>query len=410
MEVKVIHHTIDLLPMDGIDNATLADQATIVGGREAGICYMADNYFSDKINRADLAVKRANTIIASGHHSPFDHYSIGFEISGIPKILAMMLNSTEMYTTSEKSGRYTKMHPETVLEMETYEKWVEIFKRRINEEYNENPNSGAKIDSKTVEKLALENARYMLSVFTPTSMGYTTTFRQLSYMHCWCLKLIENIKNNPDPFGKKLIPYLNELDCKMLAPYSNNGAILDKKNGGFNFFRLQNGLKPWNKDNGVYTDVYTDVHYSSFTCLAQEHRHRTIHYEMEFNGVADKCFIPPIIADDKELRDEWVKDFEKLRDYFPQCTLVKVIEQGRTADFIAKCKERLCGRAQLEIMMGTVKLAEKMLDNYDNMSSDIQEQLDSCFADGVCTKCKFNGYTCTEPCTWGAKYGLTRKI
>lgn len=409
MEIKVIHHTTDLLPIEDDRELSLAEQAIIVGGREAGICYMADDYFSNKINNSSSAVKRANTIIGSGHHSPFDHYSIGFEISGLPKIIAMLLNSVGVYTTSEKSGRYTKMHPETELELEIYNKWAKKFEEIINATYNAD---GVKIDPKMVSKLALENARYMLSVFTPTSMGYTVSFRQLSYMHYWAQKLISNIKNNPDPFGEKLLPYLNELDEKMFKPYSQNGIVKDKNNNGFNFFRLQNGLTPWDGRCSI-SDTYTVAYDCSFTCLAQAHRHRKLHYEMEFSGDYGKatCFIPPILEKYPELVDEWRSDFDKLRQYFPQCTLVHVIESGRTEDFIDKCKERLCGRAQLEVVHSTMHTMELMLDNMPNFSSNLRKKFEDCSESGkVCAKCKFSGYTCTEPCIWGGKEALTRLI
>ena len=52
------------------------------------------------------------------------------------KIIAMILNSTEFYTTSEKSARYTLMKPETEREAMLYEKWQKIFKEEIKLKIN----------------------------------------------------------------------------------------------------------------------------------------------------------------------------------------------------------------------------------------------------------------------------------
>jgi thiaminase len=99
-------------------------------------------------------------------------------LEGIPKILAMILNNEKVYNTSEKSARYTKMNPSKE-EKELYEKWINIYKEKISVEY-------PKIDEKRVEKLAQENARYLISIFTPaTIMGYTVNFCQLNYIVHW---------------------------------------------------------------------------------------------------------------------------------------------------------------------------------------------------------------------------------
>jgi len=49
-----------------------------------------------------------------------------------------------------------------------YEKWIGIFERKIKSDY---PNEKFLSDSK-IHKLAMENARYMISVMTPTKMEY----------------------------------------------------------------------------------------------------------------------------------------------------------------------------------------------------------------------------------------------
>ena len=41
--------------------------------------------------------------------------------------------------------------------------------------------------------------------------------------------------------------------------------------------------------------------------------------------------------------------------------MVGIIETGHISDFILKCKERLCGRAQLEIMEQIEKTANRFI-------------------------------------------------
>ena len=48
-------------------------------------------------------------------------------------MLAIVLNSLQDYATSEKSGRYTVMTGNSELECDLYEKWLNIFKKRVLE-------------------------------------------------------------------------------------------------------------------------------------------------------------------------------------------------------------------------------------------------------------------------------------
>ena len=126
------------------------DEAVNFSGKSAGICYLPDTLdvlFNEPIEKTE---KRANMNIQSGHHSVFGHATYNLSLEGIPKILAMILNNEKVYNTSEKSARYTVMQTSDE-EQVLYDKWIEIYKQRITEEY---PN----FDEKRVKKLAQENA------------------------------------------------------------------------------------------------------------------------------------------------------------------------------------------------------------------------------------------------------------
>lgn len=400
LELKVIARTFET-------DTKLSDEDLFVfGGKMAGICYMPENYFDEKIQNEEAATKKANFTCNSGHHSVFDHASMTFQISGLPKIMAMLLNSTEQYTTSEKSARYTIMKPETQLELDTYNKWQAIFNQAILDKY------GSDIDDKTRSKLSLENARYMISVFTPTHMAWTTTYRQAAYVVGWLDKLHDNCTKLEGEFNKKLAYWCKELSIALKSEIGSHLHIKENKNRSFEFFTVQSFNKSITNLEEI-GDMYQTVYLASFSELAQLQRHRTIHYEMEFNGVDAGQFgayIPPIIrGTDRE--QEWLDDFNALRYCYPQCTLVKVLEQGRAIKFFEKSKERLCGRAQLEIMQNTIQTMNKFIENKDKLSDIERQALDSVtYNNKVCTKCMMKGINCQETCMWGANKSLDRLI
>ena len=63
-------------------------------GHTAGICYLPRMDLNKLLSEPDERTKRRIALIkGGGHHSPFDHESITFFISGLPKIIAMILNN-----------------------------------------------------------------------------------------------------------------------------------------------------------------------------------------------------------------------------------------------------------------------------------------------------------------------------
>lgn len=378
----------------------------VFGGKMAGICYMQENYFDSKIHDAEGALNRANLVNGSGHHSVFDHTNITFQLSGIPKILAMVLNSTEQYTTSEKSARYTQMKPETQLEVEIYNKWVKKFEDRITELYSD------RIDDKTRHKLAMENARYLTSVFTPTHMAWTTSYRQVEYIIEWLERLADGCTGKQGDFNKKLAGGATELREALADCVQGLAVIKDNKDRDIEFMPFQ-VFDTYEDVQESILDVYQITYKVSFSSLAQLQRHRTIHCEMYFKGETAQeygVFIPPIIRD-TEMAEEWVADFNQVAYCFPQGTLVRVVEQGRAIKFFDKCKERLCGRAQLETSLNCKEQLQKFIDNRDKLSQRTRQQLDKIVKDQeILTKGKMEGMKCSEGCTWGCAEAFTRLV
>lgn len=366
------------------------EEAIKFGGKSAGICYMPDDINTLISESEEKTLKRANMTLNSGHHSVFDHTSYNLILERIPKILAMILNNEGMYTTSEKSARYTKMTP-SKREENLYEKWMEIYKEEISKQYPE-------IDEKRVKKLAQENARGLISVFTPaTTMEYTVSLRQLNYIAHW---FNDYIKNEPDTdFNVQLKPYLQEF-IDNISDYIIPELNSDVKMRKISLFDERENRKE------EFGENYCTTYEGTFSQLAQAQRHRTLQYKMRLLNEV-KFYVPKIIEQNDKLKQEWLNDINSLADLYPQGMLVKINERGTVENFSLKCKERICGCAQLEIMDQTYKILQK----YINNTKDSNEEVYNCllpYSKGA--RCTYPGFKCTSPCMWGAKNSLTRKI
>lgn len=382
MEIEVIGSTKSRYVM-------LKEEAILFSGKSAGICYMPDT-IETLFNESDeKSMKRAKNTLKSGHHSVFDHVTYNLSLNNIPKILAIILNNEGIYTTSEKSARYTKMQA-SPKEKELYEKWIEIYQKEIQKQYPD-------MKEKQTLKLAQENARGLISIFTPaTSMEYTVSFRQINYI----LHFFKNyIEKEPDTlFNKKLKPVLQEFIDKMQE------FIVPELNADFKNRELSLFAKREYKEE--FGECYCATYEGTFSQYAQAQRHRTLRYNLmipeEF-----KCYIPKIIRENEDLVSEWKKDMDYLKDEYPQGMIVKIVERGTVDDFILKCKERLCGCAQLEIMLQTKETLDKYIESTEKTNKEVYNYLKQ-YESGV--RCMFKDFTCTAPCIWGPKGALTRKI
>ena len=364
------------------------DEALKFSGKSAGICYLPHNTEKLFSESEEKTIKRAENTLKSGHHSVYSHSVYNFVLEGIPKILAMILNNEKMYNTSEKSARYTKMES-TGIEKELYEEWIEIYKEKIKEKYKD-------FDEKKVLKLAQENARGIISVFTPaTTMEYTTDFRQINYIIHWAEDFIENAENTL--FNQKLKEVLKDFINQMpdiIIPELNSKT----KNRTFSLFAKRDRKEEFGENYSTNYEV-------SFSELAQAQRHRTIYYEMQIKDKAS-YYVPKIIQN-TELETKWIKDLSSLENNFPQAMLVKVNERGTVENFILKCQERICGAAQLEIMNQTKDTLDKYIEKTRNTNKDVYEYLLP-YSKGA--RCTFPGFKCTAPCVFGGINALNRSI
>lgn len=376
------------------------DEAIKLCGKIAGVCYDKEG-FNHLINEPEQkTMRRVDMTLNNGHHSVYDHIMINFNIQNLPKILAMVLNNENEYTTSEKSARYTPVvrgenSVITLDEEQLYNKWIEIFKIKIKEKYGDIYN-----DSK-IQKLAQENARYLVTVFMPTQMIYSTTFRQINYVASWIEEYIENA-NIDNPFERRLVIAMREfIDALDKVNVLEEGLMRNEKHRSISLFG-----KDLDKKEEYFGNVYSTTYKGSFAELAQAHRHRTLDYQMEFLDKKE-YFVPPIIEDDKDLVNEWIHDISSVKDVTPQGELVKIHEEGSYDNFILKCKERLCTAAQLEIMLQTKATLEKYKKELEQAGSPLAEDIKK-YSKGA--RCTFPDFECTQKCNFKEGITLVRKI
>ena len=404
MNISIVGHT----KSKNEDN-TFEDinSAKIFSGKAAAVCYMSKTYDEISSQPEEKILKRLERCRISGHHSVMDHYWFTFLIEDCPKILAMFLNNEKEYATSEKSARYTKMKTDGK-EKELYEKWINILKERILEEYQE------KIDEKQATKLAQENARYLISIFTPaTTMVYSTSWRQIQYIMHWMKsfdieKTFKNLSNSEwKIFEEKLKIVFKDFTDKL-----EKLGFTELEDGKNRNLSLISNLYFQKEHFGItYNTSYT----GTFSEFAQLQRHRTIYYNLfPINDENNNQFYIPEIIKGTELENEWIKDIESLKNNFPQGMLINISERGNIENFIQKCQERLCSRVQLETAKQTANTLEKYyrsIEKSDECSEEIKEMLKK-FVDNkgkAKARCE-SGFKCKDGCLFGPKNFKNRKV
>ena len=420
----------------GFDPEILQKDLQILSGRAAGICYMPDDYLSNNIHDETKALSRSQFNAKSGHYSVYEHAHVSFIIE-CSKAVAMVLNSTRLYSTSEKSARYTFMKAETELENTLYSKWKNIFIKIIDVYYNKI------LDDKDVEKLAMENARYMISVFTNTTMEFTVPYGRAILLCGWLddfaryLDAVASVgdegiysagyKLMTEIYYKRLSKEIAELADNMRATLNidkENPLLKDHKGMGISFLSDINAMRTKesikmsvpsienSEKKNYYGDVYISNYKASFASVAQLQRHRTLDLFVMVDPSVN-CYIPDLIKS-TPYESEWIEDFGKLvkNGICPQSVILNVTESGRFEDFNLKCKERLCTRAQYETMRIVQYQVEEFVTYSGNLSplnrlilrTMIDEQNKM-----VNNRCRFSGYCCKEPCKF-VKYGYIRNV
>lgn len=375
------------------------ENALLFSGRIAGVCYDKEGF--EHLEKEDISntQKRINNTLENDHHSVYDHIMINFNIVGIPKILAMVLNNEHQYTTSEKSARYTDVTYKngsilTEREVTLYNKWNERFKELIKENYPDFTNF-------KIKTLAQENARYLITVFVPTEMVYSTTLRQINYIASIMQKYIKEHNESNDYLEKNLSlcmqDFIKELDRLNVL---DKRLMHNSKNRNISLFG-----KDLEKREEIFSHIYSVNYEASYASLAQAQRHRTLFYQMERMD-EKKYFVPPILNKKEEYIKEWTQDIKSVSNVVPQGEIILINETGTYDNFILKTKERLCTAAQLEVMKATRDTLLKYKDALEKNDHYLKEDIKK-YVKGA--RCTF-GYNCTKKCNFKEGITLEREI
>lgn len=394
IEINLLPSTSYLLP-NGTFNQT---EALLFSGKAAGVCYKEQGYAALAEEPTDSTLKRIKDTMENDHHSVYDHVNVSLNIKNIPKLMAMLLNNEKQYNTSEKSGRYTKvttMENSVITELEVflYEKWVNIFKVKIKEQY------GTYFNDFRIKTMAQENARYLVTVLVPTEMIYTVPLGQLNKLISFMQESLgDNHVNNE--LEIMLHPYFEMFisECKRLN-LCVEGLQANNKHRQFSMF-----------GNYQVTDSFGEVYATSYQAtlavFAQLMRHRTLGYSMLIND-QPTIYIPPIIANDDNLKAEWLADSQQVMSFLPQGMLVTINEMGTFNNFILKAKERLCTHAQLEAANITKETLIKYRDALEIMNHPLFREILK-YDRGA--RCTFPDFKCTSDCKFIEGKKLIRRI
>lgn len=353
-------------------------------GRMGGECYSSDSLIKIMQEDEETTLGRMKFCLNKMHHSLFEHAKFTFEFIEVPKIIQMILNNTYVYATSERSARYTNFYDliETDEERSLYDKWQNKIQEAIKSCYKD------KFTEKEIQKLAQENARYMISVSVPSSMVYTVSLRDLNYTLYDIKNFLESDFDKENELNKKFMevlkPKLKEF-VLLMEPFVVEGLVPKYPR------QLQMFKKPKSK-TPVADASYRLNYHLSFAGFAQEHRHRSIRHTI---SLTENYYIPKIIMYAK-LEEEWLEDIKKVQ--FPQGMVVEVTESGEIEDFVAKCYERCCGRAQREIEENTCKSLEFLR---TSKNAEVIKYLEETTGNAS-ARCKFPNYKCVEVCKFGA--------
>ncbi len=361
-------------------------------------CYLKEDFFKSKKEVFENKIDCFDTI--KNDYSLYDHVVISFRLQNIPKILGMLLKNEYPYIVNEKLEHYTSISVNenamiTKKEEKLYNKWVKIFKMRIQKQYE-----GVYSETQ-IQKLAQENARYLVTVFMPTQMIYTTTLRRINEFACCMLNYMEgSINRSLSDFEEKFINVIKEFCTELFALNVLDPRLMTHKEQ-ISFFG-----KDLKKEEEFFGESYSTFYKGSFAQLANVQKIHGLHYQMEI--VKNKeYFIPPIIEEDGALVQAWLEDMQILKHVYPQGEKIWIKETGTYNAFILKCQEGLCTSVQLEMMQQTKRTLLKYKRALEKGNSVLAWDIEKYLRGARCT---FPDTVCFSKCPFEEEKKLTRKV
>lgn len=311
--------------------------------------------------------------------------NLSFIFKGIPMIIAMIILNELNLGASRFSIGISPSEAEKTL----YEKWLAIFKTQINHCY-------PKLDSETIDKLAVENARYLLSVFSPTTITCSMSPQQWFSIIAAAESYIELA--HVTSFTFKVKQALRDfLSAK--PDIDTEGLEIAKTNRSFKLFAV------WRTLPDEWSESYCTTYRTSFLSLFHAYRSETISYQMSL-PYDQEFFLPPLF-EYTPYQKEWLEDIQSLSGNYPQGMHVDVIERDTCKGFIEKCTNDLCGHSHLENMIRTEASMRKYVSSAKVSNPKVYAALEP-YSHGAC--CTFPNYSCANPCIFGGKKAMTRVI
>ena len=447
------------------------EQLETFAGKNAGISQLRDGYYNTSVSDPEKALARFMATTKMGHTSIAGHAQVEIIFEHASRMMAMVMNSLQCYTTTEKSGRYTEMTGNDASQCALYDKWNSLFRKHIMEIYpdyndafitkqlkakgisgfvvkngriyaeNSDIMSGELLDitkdshvasvlSEIMDNPRLpvnthsqENARYILSIFTKsTTFGYTASLEQWNFIYDWLVRFLEQIPEHMKDGKRKLFAKNMYEEFATLAAFIKENLycehIRDHKKRGLDMltdiFDPDHPMKDYDaaKDERIGFSYLTDYH-ASFIVLSHLHRHRTLKYWMRLDPDMAGFYVPLFIRD-TPLEKEWLHDMESVRHLLPQGMLINIIEAGTLDNFALKTSERYCGRAMLETMNVVKDLGLKFVQLYENgQATEMEKAYIRKFYNPESGKLRTKATItdgCREGCYFGCVHALDRLI
>lgn len=328
----------------------------------------------------------------TAHYNEFlrslgDHQNVTIKLQGIPKILAMYLNSIPNASLIELSNLDTSSEHTTELERKLYLKWCGIFSEEISKIY-------PALEEK-LQRLVYENASYLLDVFTPISVEYTTTLKN----YCLLYELLGRLGSRCACLGKAFRTRLADYAIELSNLFFETFCIPELFENRYSELDFITNLTMHSREElwGQHSmrDAYTTSYEMSFSGVAYLQRHHAETIKIIFDRAEqNKVYVPPIL--EGELVTEWVSDYNLLvsAGYTPCGSLVKVIEMGTIDNFLTKCPECLCANAPLEVCKNTIDTLERFADA-EELSKTMQLSVFD-IVSARKTKCDLTLTTCSK--------------
>lgn len=397
-------------------------------GLKAAVCFKKGEITPWGVRESDskeTLFRRGLETILSDHVTPSQQVPISIEVYGIPKILCMYINNFEMQAADERSLRYTEVKENEYIskeEFELYDKWMIKLQDILHKDYGKfflesNGNDKKRSDS-AIKKIAQENARSFVTVFTPTSITYTSNLSEFNKMALQIEKTL-NSKNNT-LLEEKTLPYLEEFYNKLKKlnivitnnsiwninseqaeahklPKNDKLLYTDPKFLNLNLFSNKNKFSSMHKPDefGYSFHATREISLAGF---AQLQRHRTLDTELE---VMDeyKFFVPEFLKEYPDLVNEWIEDSKIVKDIYPQGQIIYVDMKGTLQRFVTYIGgERACNRAQYEISKFYIDFISEY---YQGIKDEELKEILKPYV-GV-YRCRTKNYACGSPCFGGPR-------